>query len=89
MVEYEMHLPFIMLSQMYVQIGKISLEASAKDFKRGKGPYLNDVYTIFGIFDPLPPCLHFGKIHTTKSTQPPLLCLHFVNPLPPLSVDVI
>ena len=36
MVEYEMHLPFIMLSQMYVQIGKISLEASAKDFKRGK-----------------------------------------------------
>ena len=36
-------------------------------------PYLNDVYTIFGIFDPLPPCLHFGKIHKTKSTQPPLL----------------
>ena len=36
MVEYEMHLPFIMLSQMYVQIGKISLEASAKDFKRGE-----------------------------------------------------
>ena len=36
MVEYEMHLPFIMLSQMYVQIGKISLEASAKDFKRGR-----------------------------------------------------
>ena len=36
MVEYEMHLPFIMLSQMYVQIGKISLKASAKDFKRGK-----------------------------------------------------
>ena len=54
-----------------------------------RGPYLNDVYTIFGILDPLPPCLHFGKIHKTKSTQPPLLRLHFVNPPPPLSVDVI
>ena len=54
-----------------------------------KGPYLNDVYTIFGILDPLTPCLHFGKIHKTKSTQPPLLRLHFVNPPPPLSVDVI
>ena len=54
-----------------------------------KGPYLNDVYTIFRILDPLPPCLHFGKIHKTKSTQPPLLRLHFVNPPPPLSVDVI
>ena len=31
-----MHLPLIMLSQMYVQIGKMSLEASAKDFKKGK-----------------------------------------------------
>ena len=49
----------------------------------GKGPYSNDVYTIFRILDPLPPCLHFGKIHSSKSTQPPLLCLHFVNPLPP------
>ena len=37
-----MHLPFIMLSQMYVQIGKISLEASAKDFKRGKKKSAND-----------------------------------------------
>ena len=48
-----------------------------------KGPYLNDVYTIFGILDPLPACLHFGKIHKTKSTQPPLLRLHFVNPPSP------
>ena len=31
-----MHLPLIMLSQMYVQIGKMSLEASAKDYKKGK-----------------------------------------------------
>ena len=54
-----------------------------------EGPYLNDVYTIFRILDPLPPCLHFGKIHKTKSTQPPLLRLHFVNPPSPLSVDVI
>ena len=31
-----MHLPIIMLSQMNLQKGKISREASAKDFKRGK-----------------------------------------------------
>ena len=31
-----MHLPYIMLSQMNVQKGKISLKASAKDFKKGK-----------------------------------------------------
>ena len=40
-------------------------------------------------FIPLVSCLHFGKIHKTKSTQPPLLRLHFVNPPSPLSVDVI
>ena len=32
---------------------------------------------------PPPPCLHFGKINKTKSTQPPLLRLHFVNPPSP------
>ena len=25
-----------------------------------KGPYIKDVRKIFGIFDPLPPCPHFG-----------------------------
>ena len=44
----------------------------------------NDVYKIFGILDPLPPpCLHFSQNYSTKSTQPPLLRLHFVNPPPP------
>ena len=42
-----------------------------------------------GFWTPSPPCLHFGKIHSTKSTQPPLLRLHFINPPSPLSVDVI
>ena len=36
-----------------------------------------------GFWTPSPPCLHFGKIHKTKSTQPPLLRLHFVNPPSP------
>ena len=45
----------------------------------------------FGIMAPLSPspCLHSGQIHSTKSTQPPLLRLHLGNPLPPLSVDII
>ena len=55
---------------------------ATSDIKTGRGPYFNDVYTIFGILVPLPPCLYFGKIHSTKSTQPPLLHLHFVNSPP-------
>ena len=47
-----------------------------------KRPYLNDVYTIFGILDPLPPCLHFSHIHSSKSTQPPLISLHLGTPPP-------
>ena len=47
-----------------------------------KGPYLNDVYTIFSIFDPLPPWLYSGQILSTKSMLPPLLRLHLGNPLP-------
>ena len=47
-----------------------------------KVPYLNDVYIIFRILDPIPPCLHSGQIHSTKSTQPPSPCLHLGNPLP-------
>ena len=41
------------------------------------GPYFNDAYTIFGILDPLPPCLHSGQIPSTKFMQPPLQRLHF------------
>ena len=44
------------------------------------GPYLNDVYKIFGILDPLR--LHSGQIPSTKITKPPLLCLHLGTPPP-------
>ena len=40
-----------------------------------------DVCKTFGIFDPLPPCLHFGPIHGTKFTQPLLLHLLLGYPL--------
>ena len=40
-----------------------------------------------GFFDPLPPCPKFGLIHSTKSTQPPLLCLLLDQP--PLCADVL
>ena len=45
----------------------------------------------FGILDPLPipPCLHSGQTHCTKSTQPPLQYKYLGNLLPPLSVDII
>ena len=45
--------------------------------KYTKGPYLNDVYTIFRILDPSP--LASGQIHSTEIMQPPLLCLHLGN----------
>ena len=61
----------------------------SQNFHFTKGSYLNDNYTIFGILDPLPPCLHSGQIHNTKIMQPPLLHLHLSNPLPPASVGVI
>ena len=52
--------------------------------------YLNDVYKIFGILDPLlPPCLHSSQIYSTKFTQPPFLHLHLGTPLPPPCADVI
>ncbi len=35
MVLYEAHLPYVMLSQMYLQIGKISMQASGAEFKKG------------------------------------------------------
>ena len=45
--------------------------------------YINNAYKIFGFWAPSPPCLHFSQIDSTKSTQPPLLRLHFANPPPP------
>ena len=73
------------------KVGKNSGATHSMVYKghKHKGPYLNEVYPIFGILDPLPPCLHSGKIHGTDSMHPLLLCLHLANPLPPLSVDVI
>ena len=37
----------------------------------------------------LPPCPHFGLLHSTKPTQPPLLLSEFGNPPSPLCADVI
>ena len=36
---------------------------------------------------PSPPCLHFGPIHSTKFTQPPLLHLLLGYPPPPLPLQ--
>ena len=54
-----------------------------------KGPCTYDVHKVFGDFDPLPPCLNLGPIHSTKYTQPPLLHLLLGYPLPPPTADVI
>ena len=43
----------------------------------------------FRVLDPLPPCPHFGLISSTKSTQPPLLCLLLDQPPSPLCADVL
>ena len=47
-----------------------------------QGSCTNEVGKIFGIFDPLSPCLHLGLIYSTKFTQPPLLHLLFGYPSP-------
>ena len=61
-----------------------------RGIKGSQGAILKWRLDNFRDFGPPPPlCLHFGKIHKTKSTQPPLLRLHFVNTPLPLSVDVI
>ena len=38
-----------------------NITQSEARLKTGKGPYLNDVYTIFGILDPLPPLSTFWQ----------------------------
>ena len=38
---------------------------------------------------PFPPCPKFGLIHSTKSTQSPLLCLLLDQPPSPLCADVL
>ena len=35
---------------------------------------------LLGILSTPPPCFHSGQIHSTKSTQPPLLHQHLGNP---------
>ena len=54
-----------------------------------KGPYLNDVYTIFGILDPLPPLVYIlaRSIRLNPRNLPYYVCIS-LTPLP-LSVDVI
>ena len=42
-----------------------------------------------GFLTPSPPCLHFGPIHSTKFTQPPLLHLLLGYPPPPPTADII
>ena len=37
---------------------------------------------MFGFLNPLPPWLNFDQTYSTKSTQPPLLCLLLDYPLP-------
>ena len=39
-----------------------------------------------GFLTPFPPCLHFGPIHSTKFTQPPLL--HMLLGYPPLPLPM-
>ena len=55
-----------------------------------KGPYLNDVYTIFGILDPLPPLVYIlaRSIVLNPRNLPYYVCISLTPP-PPLSVDVI
>ena len=73
-------------------IGRRARHAAIGSFfqftKRAVHAYMTS--TQFSVFwTPPPPCLHFGKIHSTKPMQPPLLRLHLGNPLPPLGVDII
>ena len=54
--------------------------------KGRRGPCTNYMCFISGIFDPSPPCHHFGLIYSTKSPNLPY-CFRFW--LPPLRTDVI
>lgn len=36
LVLYELHLPFVMLTQMRFQLGKMGMEQAGKDFRKGK-----------------------------------------------------
>ena len=55
--------------------------------KTNKGPYLNDIYTIFGILDPLPPLVYIlaRSIRLNPRNLPYYVCIL----LTPLIVDVI
>ena len=47
-----------------------------------KGASINDLHQGFGIFDPLPPCMHLELIYIIKFIQPPLLHPLFYAPSP-------
>ena len=36
LVLYELHLPFVMLTQMRFQLGQLGIEQAGKDFRKGK-----------------------------------------------------
>ena len=48
-----------------------------------QGPFIKDVHKIFWVFDPLPPCPHFGQIYSSEITQPPLPYLLMGQTPPP------
>ena len=54
------------------------------------GAILNDIYTIFGILDPLPPLVYIleKSIRLNPRNLPYYICI-LLTPPPPLSVDVI
>ena len=49
-----------------------------------KGPYLNDVYTFFGILDPLPPLVYIlaRSIRQNPRDLPYYVCI-LLTPIPP------
>ena len=40
MVLYELHLPYIMLTQMRFQLGNLGIEEAGRDFRKGKASIL-------------------------------------------------
>ena len=70
-----------------LSVGRSGIVRAAKE-----GPYLNDVYTIFLDFGPLPGprlvCILARSIVLNPCNLPYYVCI-WVTPLPPLSVDVI
>ena len=55
-----------------------------------KGPSINDVTQILGVFGPPPPLVtHFGLIIVLNPRNLPYYVMFWTTPLPPLERDVI